>query len=419
MLTDTACKTAKPREKPYKLAAGSGLFLQVMPNGARYWRARYMFQGKHRLLALGVYPEVSLKEAREKWSAARRKSADPAASRREGRRRKLIADHTFASVARAWHQLHVNKKKLTEKHAAQVLRSLEVGVFPVLGKRPVAEVAPAEVLEVVHAIEARAPETAARVLQRIVNVFDFAVVLGLASVNPAARLRKFLQDRNRGRQAALPAHRMGEFLRALSVYRGDPETREAIRFLVLTLSRTSEVLGARWAEIDFDRALWTVPLGRMKYRRKRRRDEGGSDLDHLVPLSRQALTLLRGLQPLTGRNEFVFPGRPAADGSSRALSNDTLRLGFRRMGFAEGEGTIHGLRATASTVLNGVTKPDADGHPLRLFHPDWIEMALAHRVKDPVRGAYNRALYLDERRAMLQWWADYLDAAREESGSSA
>jgi integrase len=268
---------------------------------------------------------------------------------------------------------------------------------------PVAEIAPAKVLEVVHAIEARAPESAPRVLQRIVNVFDFAVLLGPASLNPAVRLRKFVRDRNRGRQAALSADRLGEFLRALSVYRGDPETREAIRFLVLTLTRTSEVLGARWSEIDFERALWTVPVARMQHRRERRRDEEGNDLDHLVPLSRQALTLLRGIQPLTGRKEFIFPGRPQSDGSSRRLSQDTLRLGFRRMGFAEGEGTIHGLRATASTVLNGATKPDADGHPLRLSHPDWIEMALAHRVKDPVRGAYNRALYLDERRTMLQW----------------
>jgi len=387
-LTDPATKAAKPGEKPYKLADAGGLYLEVFPNGSRYWRLKYRHAGKEKRLALGVYPAVSLAEARKKAAAAKKlleAGEDPAAtmSKREKKRAaRLKTENSFEAVAREW---WANKKgHWTPDHAGCILRSLEADALPALGHRPIAEITPPEVLDVVRAVERRgALDVASRVQQRIKAVFRYAVQTGRASFNPSAELAGVLMTRKVQHRAALSREALPDFVKQLEAYPGSPEVKQALKLLMLSFVRPGELRWARWEEFDLEAKLWRIPGERMKMK-----------APHLVPLSRQFMEVLEELRPLTGRYALVFPG---ANDRERPISENTMNDAIRkRLGFAA---TSHGFRATASTILNEAG-----------FRADAIERQLAHAERNKVRAAYHRSEYLEERAKMMQWWADYLDS---------
>ncbi|MBL8243165.1 MAG: integrase arm-type DNA-binding domain-containing protein [Rhodanobacteraceae bacterium] len=401
-LVTVAINAAKPRDKPYKLADGQGLYLEVMPNGARYWRMKYRFAGKERRIAFGVFPEVSLSEARrrrEEARAALRDGADPVSSRREERRaREVAAVSSFEAVAREW----MAKQTATKAPATCAKNAwlLETFAFPAIGRRPVSEITAPEVLEIVRKVEARGThETAHRLLQRLGAVFGYAVATGRASRNPARDLdaQALHPVKTKHRAAVTDPQAVGGLLRAVWGYSGQPVTLAAMQLSALLFVRPEELRGAQWSEFDLDAATWTIPPQRRKLERKVR--DNPNTPPHLVPLSAQAVAILRALQPLTGRGRLVFPSLRTPD---RPISENTINSALRRLGYSQDEMTAHGFRALASTRLNELG-----------FPPDVIERQLAHVERDKVRAAYNRAAYLEERRRMMQAWSDYLDALRE------
>lgn len=413
--------------QPGRFWDGGGLYLEVMPTGARYWRWKYRHAGKEKRAALGVYPEVGLKLARERADAARavlargrdplalwhdarelRDDDDAAGAWREAaelldagtdplaawRDRKARAQRdaaaTFEAVAREW--LSHQSARWGEKTAGMIRRSLEADVFPKLGARPAADLRPREVVKVVQAIEARgAGETAGRVLQRIRAVYRYAAVHERIDSNPMLDLKagEVLKPRQVRHRAALEEADLPPFLVALDAYRGEPTVLAALRLLMLSALRPGELRGATWAEIDAEAKLWRVPAARMKMKAA-----------HLVPLSRQALEVIEAQRKVSGRDPAglifpspYYPGKPISDG--------TLNGALRRMGYGGGSHTAHGFRALFSTVAN------EHGHDR-----DAIERQLAHVERNEVRAAYHRAEYFDARGRLLQWWADYLDARR-------
>ena len=385
-LTDTATRQAKYTGKQQKLSDEKGLFLLVNQSG-KYWRLKYRFAGKEKTLALGVYPEVSLKEARAKRDEARKviaEGADPGVVRKQEKiARKVAGENSFEALAREWHQTQL--ARWSPGHAARVLDSLEVDVFPDLGRLPVAELTAPLLLDALRKIERRgATETAGRVLQRVGAVMRFAIQTGRATYNPAGDLRGVLSAAKVEHRPALPRTELPEFFRRLEAEPIHPATRLAFRLLILTMTRPGEIRFARWDEFDLERAEWRIPAERMKMR-----------TEHLVPLSRQALAVLEDLKPLTGHVALLFPSQTT---SQKPISENTLCYAMGRMGY-KGIATPHGFRALASTVMN------EEG-----FDPDVIERQLAHAERNKVRAAYHRAEYLDDRRKLLQWWADYLEA---------
>jgi integrase len=386
-LTDRSIQTkAKPTDRAFKLFDAHGLFLLVKPNGGRYWRLQYRIAGKQKLLALGVYPEVSLKEARDKQADARkllRNGVDPAeAKRAQKRQRKAQSENSFEAIAREWHG---KQGRWTANHAARVLSSLEKEVFPSIGARLIHEITPVEILETVRKVEKRdALDVASRILQRVSSVYRYAIQTGRVTYNPAADLVGSLKTRKVTHRAALSRADLPEFLSKLQNYDGQPVTRLALHLVVLTFVRSRELRGARWDEFDFDRAEWRIPAERMKM-----------SSEHIVPLSRQAIAVLDELKPLTGSYELVFPNQ---NNLTRPMSENTLLYAMYRMGY-HSKATVHGFRATASTILNEM------GH-----RPDVIERQLAHAERNKVRAAYHRSEYLEDRRRMMQAWADYLDS---------
>jgi integrase len=344
------------------------------------------------MLGLGEYPSVSLADARSARDQARRlvdASVNPAQARRDDEReRRAAADNTFKTVALEW--IERMEGRWTAHHAADVRRSLEQEAFPAIGLRPVAEITPSEVIDCLRAIEKRgAIEVAHRTSQRIATVFRYAVNTERATFNPAADLRGVLKTRKVTHLKAMPRDDLPEFLRKLETYDGRAETRIGLRLLALTFVRTGELRGARWAEIDLDKAEWRIPAERMKMRE-----------EHVVPLSTQAIETLRELQTFTGRAPLLFPGRSNA---YKPVSENTFLFALYRLGY-HSRATGHGFRALASTTLN------EQGWP-----PDVIERQLAHAERNKVRAAYNRAQYMAERREMMQAWADFLDAQRDSS----
>ena len=387
-LKDIHVRNAKPQSKIYRLFDGGGLYLEVTPAGGKYWRYKYRFSGKEKRLALGIYPDLGLAEARERHQEARKalaKCRDPSAVKREAARQiKIKSGNTFESIAREWHQNNVTK--WTPKHGKKLLRRLEVDIFPKLGLRPIAEITSSELLEAIRKVESRgALDIAHRLLQSCGQVFAYAVITDRAERNPTRDLRGALKPVQKKHHAFLRADDLPEFLGKLFDYDGDIQTQLAVRFLLLTFVRTGEVRGAKWGEINFDKAEWRIPPERMKMRDP-----------HIVPLSIQALAILRELQARTGNNEYVFPNQQKATG---CMSENTILFALYRMGY-HSRATGHGFRSTASTILN-----END------FPPDVIERQLAHRERNEVRAAYNPAQYLKERRKMMQWWADFLDKA--------
>jgi integrase len=384
-LSDAKARNATARTKPYKIADGEGLFLLVTPSGGKYWRLKYFFAGKEKLLALGVYPEVSLADARERRGQARKALAaghDPGKIKREAKRL-LIQQHenTFELVAREWHTNRL--AKWSPEHAKKILKRLETHVFNRIGPRPIADIATAELLSVMRKIEEHGAEIAHRLLQICGQVFTYAVVTERVSVNPAVSLRGALKPVVKNNHAYLKPNELPEYLKKLDAYDGALQTKLALRFLLLTFVRTGELRGAAWSEIDFDKAEWRIPAERMKMRDP-----------HIVPLSRQAIEILKELKPISGNWQYVFPNQHKPSGQ---MSENTILYALYRMGY-HSRATGHGFRSTASTVLNENT-----------FPPDVVERQLAHSERDKVRGAYNHAQYLPERRKMMQWWADHLD----------
>lgn len=390
-LTDTRIRNARAKDKHYKLSDEKGLYLLVTPTGAKYWRLKYRFATKEKLLSLGVYPAVSLAAAREARDQARtqlRAGQDPSAVRKAVRRhqRRRLAN-SFEALGREW--LEDSTGAWSVSHAAAQRQRLERELFPVLGPQPIEEITAADVLDVIRAIEKRgALEIASKTLTAAGQVFRYAVAMGRAASDPTRDLRGALKRRERRHYAKLDENGMPEFLRKVEEYDGSPITRIAIKLLVLTFVRTGELRGAQWSELDPDGAMWRIPAKRMKV--------GG---DHLVPLSRQALALIEELRPLTGHREHLFPNEHHP---RKCLSENTILYALYRMGY-RGRATGHGFRATASTILH---------------EQEWssavIERQLAHKDPNVIRATYNRAEHLPERRKLMQHWADYLDALRAE-----
>jgi integrase len=349
---------------------------------------KYRFDGKEKRLALGVYPVVTLARARDDALEARRllhDGADPGERKKErAREAKGAAVNSFEMVARDWHALM--KPRWTRPHAENVIESLEKDIFPLLGARPIAELKPPEILDAIRKIERRgAVDIAQRVRQRCSAVFAFAIAAGLAESNPVAAMKGVFATHRKEPRKMLPADELPTFLRNLRTHTGDRMVELALRFVILTMVRTIELRGARWAEFDFDRKVWLIPAERMKMR-----------APHVVPLSRQAIAVLDELKTISGGHALVFPGRSERD---KPISENTLLYALYRLGYHH-RATTHGFRALASTVLN----------ESGLWRPDAIERQLAHKEQNAVRAAYHRSEYLDERTRMMQWWADFLDA---------
>jgi integrase len=394
MLSDIAVRAAKAAAKPYRLADEKGLYLEVAPTGGKWWRLKYRFAGKEKRLSLGVYPTVTLKDAREKRDAARKLLAshiDPSVERRIQKASRIErAANSFETVAREW--FAKRSPNMADSHRSRVLRALERDVFPWLATRPVAEVTAPELLLILRRIEGRgAAETAQRLRQICGQVFRYAIATGRAECDPAADLKGAIIVPRGGRFPAITEPKaLGALLHTLWGYQGTFVVRSALRLAPYTFVRPGELRKAEWRELDLDGALWKIPGPRMKGR-----------VEHLVPLSRQAVEVLRELQPLTGSGRLVFPSVRSAE---RPMSDNTVLAALRRLGVDKSEMVGHGFRAAASTLLNE-----------QGWNRDAIERQLAHNERDPVRAAYHRADYLAERRRMMQAWADYLDGLREQT----
>jgi integrase len=387
MLTETAIRAARATEKPVKLFDAGGLYMLINPNGARWWRLKYRIEGREKLISLGTYPEITLKKARERRDESRRLIADGVDPSAKRQATKAAQSDSFEAIAREYFE--VKRKALADSTFQKRVKRFEDYLFPFLGKKPITTITAPELLMALKRVESRgAHETAHRLRSETGQIFRYAIVTGRAERDVSADLRGALTPVVVTNHAAItdPA-RIGELLRAIDGYRGQPATECAIKLAPLVFVRPGELRKAEWPEFDLDNAEWRIPGKRMKMKEQ-----------HIVPLSRQAVELLRQLQPITGERKYVFP---AVTNSDRSLSENTLNASLRRLGFTGDEMTAHGFRSMASTCLN------EQGWP-----PDVIELQLAHAERDEVRGAYNKAQRLPERRKMMQAWADYLDGLR-------
>jgi integrase len=388
-LTATAVAKAKPRKSQYKLADGGGLALLVVPNGGRYWRLNYRISGKSKTMALGIYPDISLAQARAARDAARQLIAqglDPLAEKQAAAAQaKLEAADTFRAVAEEW--LEKRRREGMAEVTLDKAKWLLSFVFPTLGNRKINSIRTLELLASVRTVEARGRHESARRLRSVCGrVFRYAIATGRAENDPTASLRDALTTPKVRHLAAITdARKVGPLLRAIDGFAGHELTRAALRLAPHVFVRPGELRQAEWQEFELDRALWSIPAAKTKMRRP-----------HFVPLSRQSLDILVELKKLTGRFRFVFPSFQSL---SRPMCENTLNGALRRLGYSGDEMTSHGFRAMASTLLN----------EMRLWHPDAIERQLGHVDSDSVRRAYARGDHWDERVEMMQAWSDYLD----------
>lgn len=406
-LSDTAIRGLRLSKKPYKVYDRDGLFLLVNPSGSKLWRWRYRFDGKEKLMAFGEYPLVSLAQARERLLAGRKMLAlgtDPMAERkaeaeakeREAQARQRQSDNSFERVARRWWEWWAGGK--SPRHANYVLRRLETDVFPAVGDKFVDAVTAADIRDLMLTIEGRgARDVAKRAHETTGQIFRFAIAHGIAARNPAADFKPsdILAGASTENFSRIDAKELPELLAKMETYAGDALTRLAMRLIAYTFVRTSELIETEWAEFDLDNARWDIPGERMKM-----------ETPHIVPLSRQAVGVLRALKLLTGNGRFVFPG---ANDKNRPMSNNTILFALYRLGY-KGRMTGHGFRGLASTILH-----END------FAEEHIELQLAHQKRNKIAAAYNHAKYLKQRAAMMQWWSDYLDvqlASNEKSTST-
>ena len=392
-ITDVALRKAKPQDRPYKIAAGNGLFLLVNPIGSKLWRWKYRVAGKEKLLALGSYPVVSLQDARQRHEEARRLLAqghDPSELRKAQKTARVqaeaIASDTFERVARDWMAYREAKGDTAETTAAKDRWRLETYLFPYIGQRPITEITAIELRDVLKKAEdAGKHETASRAKITAGQVFRWAVLEDRANNDVTASLRRlFTTPKPTHRATITDPKKIGELLRAIDGFSGQPVTLAALKLAPLVFVRPGELRKAEWSEFDLDEAMWRIPGERMKMKAA-----------HLVPLSKEAVAILHDLHALTGHGHYVFPGVRTA---SRPMSENTVNAALRRLGYANDEMTGHGFRSMAATRLNEMG-----------WNADAIERQLAHAESNKVRGAYTHAAqYLDERKRMMQAWADYL-----------
>lgn len=406
-LTDIKVRTAKPTDKQYKLTDGNGMHLLVHPNGSRYWRLQYRFGGKQKMLALGVYPEVSLADARARRDEARKllaNSIDPA-DKKKNDKVELEEARTFEQLAIEW---HATNKKWSEEHSRRVLKSLEDNLFPAIGKRNIAELKTRDLLAPIKAVELSGRlEVASRLQQRTTAIMRYAVQSGLLDYNPAQEMAGAVASSNRQHRPALELRRTPELLQRIDSYTGRPLTRLAVELTLLVFIRSSELRFARWSEIDFETSMWTIPAEREAIEGVKHSQRGSKmRTPHLVPLSHQALAILKHVHELSGDRDFVFIGD---HDHRKPMSENTVNKALRVMGYdTKVEVCGHGFRtmACSSLIESGLWSRDA------------VERQMSHMERNSVRAAYiHKAEHLDERRLMLQWWADFLDANREKAVS--
>ena len=399
-LTDAKIRAAKPEDKPYKLTDAAGMHLLVHPNGSRYWRLRYRHMGKEKTLALGLYPEVSLSEARTKRDNARKLIAqgiDPCEQRRV---KKAIPDasRSFESVARQWHK---SNKKWSETHRDKILKSLETHVFPFIGSREISSLRTPDLLVPVKAAEAKdIYDTASRLQQRITSIMRYAAQSGIIDYNPAIDMAGALTTVEARHHPALELSRIQELTAKIDTYKGQPLTRLAIKLTLLIFIRSSELRFARWPEIDFDKARWTIPPEREVIQGVKHSQRGSKmRTPHIVPLSRQAVEILREIQAISGGHELIFTGDHSP---FKPMSENTVNNALRLMGYDTRKDICgHGFRtmACSSLIESGLWSKDA------------VERQMSHMERKATRAAYiHRAEHLEERKLMLQWWANFLDA---------
>ncbi|HBH7008176.1 TPA: tyrosine-type recombinase/integrase [Citrobacter freundii] len=400
-LTDIKVRSAKPQEKEYTLVDGDGMFLLIHPNGSKYWRFRFRFGGKQHLMAFGVYPETSLADARQKREEARKLVAagiDPREHKRVVKEEQAKEAVTFESVAREW---HATNKKWSEDHSRRVLKSLEDNLFPAIGKRNIEVLKTRDLLAPIKIVEATGRfEVASRLQQRTTAIMRYAVQSGLIDYNPAQEMAGAVASSNRVHRPALELKRLPELLHRIDGYTGRPLTRLAVELTLLIFIRSSELRFARWSEIDFETAMWTIPSERDAIEGVKHSQRGSKmRTPHLVPLSRQALAILKEVYKISGGRDFVFVGD---HNPRKPMSENTINKALRVMGYdTKVEVCGHGFRtmACSSLIESGLWSRDA------------VERQMSHQERNSVRAAYiHKAEHLDERRLMLQWWADYLDA---------
>jgi integrase len=389
-LSDTSCKNAKPKEKPYKLADEKGMFLLINPNGSKYFRLKYRFGGKEKLLALGVYPETGLKSAREKRDTARgqiAKGIDPGITRKI--EKAGSSENTLSAVAKEF--IEANKNRWSPSHREHVEQCFERDVFPWIGNRSLKELSAVEVLATLRRIVDRgALETAARTKQFIGQAIRYGIATGRAERDVTADLRGALPSPVRGHFAAITEPKpLGQLLRDIDAYKGSFIVRTALQLQPLIFARPANLAAAEWSEFDLEAAEWRIAADKMKMKDA-----------HIVPLSRQAIALLRDIYPLTGSTKYVFSSYQGKTDCEPHINREAIGAALRRMGY-KGQHTAHGFRTTASTLLHE-----------QGFHSDMIERQLSHAERNRIKAAYNRAQHLPERRLMMQAWADYLDGLK-------
>ncbi len=392
MLTDPKCRNAKPKDKSYRLADEKGLYLEVTPAGAKYWRMKYRYSGKEKRLACGVYPETSLKEARDKRNEARKQlaqSIDPGAHRKAVKAVQAADSNTFEVVAREW--FSKNESTWTGDHGKRIIRRLEKDIFPFIGDAPMSNIDAPALLGALRRIKDRGVmETAHRALQNCAQIFRYGISTGRCDRDISTDLKGALPPARSTHFSAItdPAE-VRKLLRAIHGYQGTLPLQCALKLAPLVFVRPGELRHAKWSDIDLDAREW-------RYRVTK------TDIDHIVPLSRQAVEILLELYPLTGQGMYAFPSARNQRGD-RPMSENAVLYAMRGLGIGKDEMTGHGFRAMARTILDEVLG----------FRPDFIEHQLAHAVRDPNGRAYNRTAHLDERRKMMQAWADYLDRLRK------
>lgn len=406
-LTDIKVRTAKPTDKQYKLTDGSGMHLLVHPNGSKYWRLQYRFDGKQKMLALGVYPEITLADARARRDEARKLLAngvDPG-DKKKNDKVELEEARTFEQLAVEW---HATNKKWSEEHSRRVMKSLEDNLFPAIGKRNIAELKTRDLLAPIKAVELSGRlEVASRLQQRTTAIMRYAVQSGLLDYNPAQEMAGAVASSNRQHRPALELRRTPELLQRIDSYTGRPLTRLAVELTLLVFIRSSELRFARWSEIDFETSMWTIPAEREAIEGVKHSQRGSKmRTPHLVPLSHQALAILKHVHELSGDRDFVFIGD---HDHRKPMSENTVNKALRVMGYdTKVEVCGHGFRtmACSSLIESGLWSRDA------------VERQMSHMERNSVRAAYiHKAEHLDERRLMLQWWADFLDANRDNAVS--
>jgi len=396
-LTAMEVEKSKPGSAQRKLYDGKGLILIISPSGGKWWRFKYSFAGKENTISFGTYPEVSLADARQRREEVRKlltKGVDPSTARKQERAEKdELRSNRFESIAREWHEKMKSENAWTADHAVTIMNRMEKDMFPWIGSKPITEVTAKDIRTILDRVKGRGVvETARRCRTIASQVFTYAISTDRAIYDVAASLRKHLPPTSKTRKhmaAITDPKELSPLLRAIDGYQGGFAAKCALQLLPLLFVRPGELRHMEWAEIDFEAEQWNIPAEKMKMKQP-----------HIVPLSRQAIDILKELYPLTCHSKYVFPSTRT---NTRCMSDNTINAAFRRMGFDGETITGHGFRATARTILDEVLQ----------FRVDFIEHQLAHAVKDPNGRAYNRTAHLAERRKMMQTWSDYLDGLKQ------